>query len=94
VVSFKKMLGYANATLQSSNADLTHIQFFTVSSFRRMIEGAGFKRFKWDNADFIERIFPYSWLTRRIFALQKLDCALANLMPKQLSSGFYTSWIK
>lgn len=94
IVSFKRMLGYANATMQSSNADLTHTQFFTVSQFSKMLHGAGFKKVKWDNADFVERIFPYSWFTRRIYFLQKLDCAFANYIPKQLTSGFYTAWTK
>lgn len=90
----KKMMGYSNTTRQSSNPDLTHTQFFSVSAFRKMIEEAGFRNKKWDNADFVERIFPYSWLTRRIYVLQQLDCSFANYIPKQLTSGFYTAWVK
>jgi 2-polyprenyl-3-methyl-5-hydroxy-6-metoxy-1,4-benzoquinol methylase len=94
IISFKKMLGYGNTTLQSSNADLTHTQFFTKGKFAAMLLNAGFKELRWNNADFIERIFPYSWLTKRIYFLQKLDCAFADHIPKQLTSGFYTAWTK
>jgi 2-polyprenyl-3-methyl-5-hydroxy-6-metoxy-1,4-benzoquinol methylase len=94
MLKFKKALGYSNHTLQSSNPDLTHVQFFTARKFKNILENAGFKTLKWRNADFVERVFPYSFLTRRIYALQKLDCALADYIPKQFSSGFYTAWIK
>jgi 2-polyprenyl-3-methyl-5-hydroxy-6-metoxy-1,4-benzoquinol methylase len=94
ILKFKKILGYSNHTQQSSNPDLTHVQFFTAGNFKKTLENAGFRQLQWDNADFIERVFPYSWLTRRIYSLQKLDCTLADYIPKQLTSGFYTAWIK
>lgn len=94
ILKIKKALGYSNFTLQSSNPDLTHVQFFGAMDFRKMIEGVGFKTDQWQNADFIERVFPYSFLTRRIYSLQRFDCAMADYLPKQLTSGFYTSWIK
>jgi len=94
MLGFKKILGYSNHTQQSSNPDLTHVQFFSAGKFKSILEGAGFRPLKWDNADFVERVFPYSWLTRRFHGLQKIDCAVADYIPKQLSSGFYTAWIK
>jgi 2-polyprenyl-3-methyl-5-hydroxy-6-metoxy-1,4-benzoquinol methylase len=94
ILKVKKILGYSNHTLQSSNPDLTHVQFFKAGIFKKMMEKNGFKPLKWQNADFVERVFPYSWFTRRIYSLQKLDCAVADILPKQLSSGFYTSWTK
>jgi 2-polyprenyl-3-methyl-5-hydroxy-6-metoxy-1,4-benzoquinol methylase len=94
ILKFKKILGYSNHTQQSSNPDLTHVQFFTAGKFKKILENAGFRQLQWDNADFVERVFPYSWLTRRIYSLQKLDCTLADYIPKQLTSGFYTAWIK
>lgn len=94
MIAFKRMLGYKATTLQSSNADLTHTQFFTVKSLSNMIAGKGFKLLKFGNADFLERIFPYSWFTRRIKVLQKIDCAVADYLPKALTCGFYTSWTK
>lgn len=94
MLKFKKALGYANHTLQSSNPDLTHVQFFGAGAFQKMMHRVGFKPLQWQNADFVERVFPYSWFTRRIYALQKLDCQVADYLPRQLSSGFYTSWVK
>lgn len=94
LIKFKKILGYANATKQSSNPDLTHIQFFSSRSLNKLLREPGFKLIKWTNADFIERVFPYSFLTKRIPILQKIDCSVANLLPKELASGFYTFWKK
>lgn len=90
----KKLLGYPNATKQSSNPELSHIQFYSVSSIKKTIGNAGFQLQQFKNADFIERVFPYSFLTRRIKVLQKIDCWFARFVPHQLTSGFYTSWEK
>lgn len=92
--AFKRLLGYTNTTLQSANEDLTHTQFFSVSTFRKLIETAGFIQKGWGNSNFIGRVFPYSILTRKSYALQKLDCRVADFIPKRLASGFFTSWIK
>jgi SAM-dependent methyltransferase len=92
--AFKRILGYNATTHQSSNPDLTHIQFFSVSGFKKLISNAGFKLVQFNNADFLERIFPYSFLTRRIRFLQTLDCRIADFLPKQLTCGFYTAWTK
>jgi 2-polyprenyl-3-methyl-5-hydroxy-6-metoxy-1,4-benzoquinol methylase len=90
----KRILGYSGGTLQSSNPDLTHIKFFTRSTLKRMMHNAGFKPYRFQNADFVERVFPYSMLTRRMVALQKLDCKVSDFLPHQLSSGIYSSWKK
>lgn len=94
ILKLKKTLGYSNHTHQSSNPDLTHVQFFRADTFLEMVQNVGFKPLRWKNADFVERVFPYSWLTRRLYVLQKLDCKVADYIPTQLSSGFYTSWTK
>ena len=94
VESLKRLLGYSNTTLQSANEDLTHTQFFSVKSFQKLIENAGFVPKYWGSSNFISRIFPYSILTRKIYMLQKLDCDMADFMPKQLASGFFTTWNK
>lgn len=94
ILMLKKLFGYSNTTRQSSNPDLTHTQFFSVSAIKKTVSAPGFSLVKFDNADFIERIFPYSFLTRRIKALQSLDCWFADFIPHQLTSGFYTSWRK
>lgn len=90
----KKMLGYSGETTQSSNPDLTHIKFFTRDTLRKMMSNAGFYPGQFRNADFVERVFPYSMLTRRIVTLQKLDCTISDYLPHQLSSGIYSSWKK
>ncbi len=94
VESLKRLLGYSNTTLQSANEDLTHTQFFSVNSFRKLIETAGFVQKCWGSSNFISRIFPYSILTRKSYVLQKLDCDMADFIPKQLASGFFTAWRK
>ncbi|MCG9879571.1 MAG: class I SAM-dependent methyltransferase [Bacteroidia bacterium] len=94
IVAFKRLLGYNAKTLQSSNEDLTHVQFFSVGGFNRLLTGVGFKPLDYQNADFLERIFPFSLLTRRIKFLQKLDCAIIDYLPRHFTCGFYTSWTK
>jgi 2-polyprenyl-3-methyl-5-hydroxy-6-metoxy-1,4-benzoquinol methylase len=94
ILGLKRVLGYSNSTLQSSNPDLTHVQFFRAGSFARMLQSVGFKKKKWSNAGFIEKVFPFSWFSRRIYFLQKMDCVVADYVPTQMSSGFYTSWTK
>lgn len=90
----KRFFGYANATEQSSNPDLTHTQFFSRKSLTKMMTGAGFKPLSFAKADFFDRIFPFSMLANRIKALQKLDCAVADILPAACTCGFYTSWKK
>jgi SAM-dependent methyltransferase len=94
LIKIKKSMGYGDGTLQSSNADLTHVRFFTKKGLFRLVQNEGFRLEQFRKADTFERVFPFSLLTRRIYALQKLDCFLADYMPAALSSGFYTSWIK
>jgi 2-polyprenyl-3-methyl-5-hydroxy-6-metoxy-1,4-benzoquinol methylase len=94
LISFKKLLGYSAKTLQSSNEDLTHVQFFTVGAFTRLLTEVGFKNIDFRNADFLERIFPFSLLTRKLKFLQVLDCKIADYLPRHLTCGFYTSWTK
>ncbi len=90
----KKVLGYKNATVQSSNPDLTHIQFFTKKSLTNLLTKQQFKCRAFKNANFIEKVFPISLITRNNVKLQELDCQLADRIPTALTSGFYTSWIK
>lgn len=94
IMGFKKLLGYSAKTLQSSNEDLTHVQFFSVGAFIRLLTGVGFKKLDFENADFLERIFPFSLFTRRIKILQAIDCKIADYLPRHLTCGFYTSWTK
>ena len=93
-IIFKRVLGYDAKTLQSSNEDLTHVQYFSVGAFNRLLNGVGFKKLDFQNADFLERIFPFSLLTRRILFLQKIDCWIIDFLPRHFTCGFYTSWTK
>lgn len=90
----KQSMGYERGTVQSSNFHLEHVQFFSKEELFKLHEERGFELRKFSKADMIERVFPYSLLTRHIIALQKIDCALAEYMPWFMTSGFYTSWIK
>ena len=94
IASIKRALGYANATVQSSNPDLTHIQFFTTRTLKKTIEPFGFKSVQWGKANCIEKVFPFSFLANRMKILKKWDCSLANYLPLWCTSGFYTSWTK
>ena len=94
ILKLKNILGYSNKTLQSSNPDLTHVQFFSKKSFKTLLKEYGFIQNAWSNANFIEKVFPFSLVSRRAYFFQKLDCAFADLLPTQLSSGFYTVWVK
>lgn len=94
IVGLKKMLGFKNATLQSSSGDLTHIQFFTKGRLNNMIKNSGFELYKFGHANFTEKILPYSIITKRVRALQTLDCAIADIVPSFMASGFYSAWKK
>lgn len=94
LVNIKKAFGYKHATEQSSNPDLTHLQFFTRRSLNSMMEKVGFKKMAFGKGDFLEFVFPFSLLTNRIKALQRLDCAVANYLPAGFTNCFYTSWKK
>jgi len=88
----KRMLGYEGASIQSSNPDLEHIQFFKRSDLIHLIESYGFKMKAFGRADFLDRVFPFSLFANRFPALQRLDCKLADILPRYCTSGFYTSW--
>ncbi|WP_266368186.1 class I SAM-dependent methyltransferase [Tellurirhabdus rosea] len=94
LVTVKRSLGYANATSQSSNPDLTHIQFFSRTSLEALLKKHGFRPVTFAKANFIDRVFPYSLLANRLYPLQRLDCRLADLLPTNCASGFYTCWQK
>ena len=93
LLKLKKLLGYKGATVQSSNPDLTHVKFFRLSALIKTMGELGFDREAFGKADAFGRVFPFSMLTNNFPKLQKLDCKLADFLPKYFSSGFYTSWI-
>ena len=94
VSAMKKLLGYHGNTVQSSADDLTHLQFFTVSSLGKLAAENGFEIESVRKSNFVEQVFPYSILTKHIQALQKLDCSIAEVLPLRFTSGFMMVWRK
>ncbi|MGB3182174.1 MAG: methyltransferase domain-containing protein [Cyclobacteriaceae bacterium] len=90
----KSMLGYSGTTVQSDADNLDHIQFFTHKDLYRMADNNGFKIVEFGHADWMEDIFPYSFLSKRIHALQRLDCQIADKLPHGMVGGFQTVWVK
>ena len=90
----KRVLGYANSTVQSRSDDLTHIQFFTKNDICDLIRSEGFEMMEFKHSNCIEKVFPYSILTRHIKVLSKLDNALVDYLPSAFASGFNTAWKK
>ena len=89
----KRALGYGHGTMQSSNPDLEHVQFFTKREILKLHRNSGFRLLRFGHGDFVSCVFPFSIFTRRSKALQKLDNALSNRLPSFLTSGYYMSYI-
>lgn len=90
----KSSLGYSGTTVQSAAEDLTHVQFFSKASLKALAEESKFQIQRIRNANFVEAVFPYSFFTNRVMALQQLDCKVADTLPIGFTSGFYTVWKK
>lgn len=94
LLKIKRFFGYKHATHQSSNPDLTHIQFFTRKSLYKMMQNAGFKFMAFGKSNFLDQVFPFSLVAKRVKALQKIDSKVADILPPACTNGFYTSWKK
>ena len=94
VQRLKTALGYTGTTVQSDAADLTHIQFFTKKSLNTLAEDNLFQIKKMGKTNFVENVFPFSIITKRIILLQKFDCIVADLLPYSFTSGFVSVWKK
>lgn len=94
VSSVKRSFGYKGTTVQSDADDLTHIQFFTRASLEKLASEHAFRIIRFGKTNFIEDVFPFSLFTKKIKALQKWDCAVAERLPYQLTGGFVTVWEK
>jgi hypothetical protein len=92
--SFKKLLGYHGTTVQSDADDLTHIQFFSRSDLRQLASATNFSIQKFGKINFVENVFPFSLLAKRIRLLQRLDCAIADILPFGCTCGFTSTWKK
>jgi 2-polyprenyl-3-methyl-5-hydroxy-6-metoxy-1,4-benzoquinol methylase len=94
IVRIKKALGYSGTTVQSAADNLDHIQFFSKNDLLQLSKRNGFRITRFGKANFVEDVFPFSVFTRRIVALQKLDCKIADMLPDNFTGGFFTVWEK
>jgi 2-polyprenyl-3-methyl-5-hydroxy-6-metoxy-1,4-benzoquinol methylase len=94
VKKIKSGFGYKGTTAQTDAEDLTHIQFFTKSSLEKLADTNNFKIVRFGKTNFVEDVFPFSLLTKKIKTLQKWDCALAEHLPYSFTGGFVTVWEK
>lgn len=94
VSGIKRAFGYKGTTVQSDADDLTHIQFFTRTSLKKLAADNAFRIVRFGKTNFVEDVFPFSLLTKKIKVLQKWDCALAERLPYGVTGGFVTVWEK
>lgn len=94
LVRAKKLLGYSGTTVQSAADNLDHVQFFSKSDLERLSAENHFRIVRFGKANFVEDVFPFSILAKRISFLQKLDCKLADVLPDRFTGGFFTAWKK
>lgn len=94
VQRMKSLFGYRGTTVQSDADDLTHIQFFTQNSLNKLAASTHFNIEYWGKTNFVEDVFPYSFFTKKIKGLQKLDCAVAEWLPYSFTGGFVMIWKK
>lgn len=92
LMRFKQTLGYSGLTAQSNAENLTHLQFFSWKSLQSLARQKSLMLMEVSPANFMEAVFPFSLLSRRFPALQKLDCKIADVLPIHWASGFYTAW--
>lgn len=90
----KKAFGYKGTTIQSDADDLTHIQFFTNKSLKKLATENGFRITQFAKTNFIDDVFPFSLLARKSTTLQKMDGAVADKLPVSLTGGFVSVWKK
>lgn len=88
----KKALGYSNSTIQSQSEDLTHVQFFTKHAITNLVKRHGFDLLQFGHSNFVEKVFPYSMLTRHVKVLSKFDNTVIDYLPSVMASGFNTAW--
>jgi len=94
VNKLKNSLGYKGTTVQSAADNLDHIQFFSKKDLENLSGAHQFRITKFGKANFIEDVFPFSFLAKRIPFLQKLDCKIADILPTTFTGGFFSVWEK
>lgn len=90
----KGTLGYKGTTVQSQADNLDHVQFFSRTDLEKLAAANQFRIISFSKTNFIEDVFPFSMLTKRVKALQSLDCQVAELLPTGMTGGFNTLWKK
>lgn len=89
IVNTKKSLGYSGTTVQSSADNLDHIQFFSKKDIQHLSLKHNLKIIRFGKANFVEDVFPFSFFSKRIKFLQKVDCKLADWLPYYFTGGFF-----
>jgi len=90
----KKILGYSGTTIQSDADDLTHVQFFSKKALYQLASENNFQIVNFNVTNFIDDVFPFSLLTKRVKALQRLDASIAERLPHEMAGSFVTVWKK
>ncbi|HVI47677.1 MAG TPA: class I SAM-dependent methyltransferase [Chitinophaga sp.] len=90
----KKALGFNGTTAQSQADNLDHVQFFTRRDLRDLAQASDFEIVRFAKTNFVEDVFPFSIVTKRVKFLQTLDCQVAELLPYGFTGGFNTLWKK
>ncbi len=94
IMALKRLMGYQGTTVQSAADNLDHVQFFSKNDLVQLSSRHQFTITRFGKANFIEDVFPFSFLTRKIKWLQKMDCRIADWLPARFSGGFFTVWEK
>jgi 2-polyprenyl-3-methyl-5-hydroxy-6-metoxy-1,4-benzoquinol methylase len=94
ITKVKKSMGYSGTTVQSAADNLDHIQFFSKRDLDALSAENNFRIVQFGKANFIEDVFPFSFVTKKIPALQWLDCKIADVLPHQFTGGFFSVWEK
>jgi 2-polyprenyl-3-methyl-5-hydroxy-6-metoxy-1,4-benzoquinol methylase len=81
-----------NEGMFTANYDNPHIQKFTIKKIRKLAENAGFTIKQIKNHNFLMSAFPFNQLffhTPLKRALEKIDEAIADMLPHFMASGWY-----
>lgn len=89
IAGAKKTMGYSGTTVQSSADNLDHVQFFSKKDIQQLSIKHNLEIIRFGKANFVEDVFPFSFFTKRIKVLQKIDCKLADWLPYNFTGGFF-----
>ena len=69
--------------------NLDHVQFFSKKDIQQLSAKHNLKIIRFGKANFVEDVFPFSFFSKRIKFLQKIDCKLADFLPYNFTGGFF-----